>query len=129
MPYKSDYNALMRHLYFLLLFSTSALALPPACDETDVVPGANLNTCTSLTINSDVNLTGSGGGVISITGITGNVTINADIILDGANGSTLTADNPGGTGGPGAVTDGGGMIGNTAQAAGFDPRRRICRNC
>ena len=121
MPHKSDYNALMRLFYFLMLSPLIVHAAPPACDHTDIVPGANLTSCTSLIVNSNVDLTGSQGGTISITGITGNVEINADIILDGANGAPLVGDNDGGHAGPGGLSDGGGMIGNSSQPAGFDP--------
>jgi hypothetical protein len=121
MPHKSDYNALMRLFYFLLFSPLLVHAAPHACNHTDIVPGANLNTCTSLIVNSNVDLTGQGGGAIIITNITGNVEINADIILDGANGAPLVGDNNGGQAGPGGVSDGGGMIGNSSQPAGLDP--------
>ena len=106
----------MRLFLFLGLFSLDAFSAPPACDESDLVPGAVLNTCTSLTINSTVNLTGSSGGTIEITGMTGDVNINANIILNGADGITISGDNiPGVNGGPGAF-GGGGISVNLAEA-------------
>ena len=120
----------MRLFYFSLLFLFgNVLAAPPDCDESDITAGANLNTCTSLTVNGPaINLTGSSGGKIQITNITGNVEINTSIILDGNNGTSDIGNGSGALGGPGAGDGGGISFGTTEDASiddGFGGRQTV----
>lgn len=100
----------MRLFYFLLLIPTISISAPPDCDDSDLLAGTA--TCTSLTINQNLNLPGSGLAVPLSISVNGNVYIKANIILDGANGGLLTlATQSGVNGGPGGQPGGG--IGGT----------------
>lgn len=122
----------MRLFYFLLpLISFPALSVPPACDESDLVPGDQIGVCTSLTIDSNVTIPAASGlSRIFITGLTGPVLITANITIDGGDGTFNVAFGGGGNGpgGPGAHDGGGHGFGgqeNGGVSAGPDGKTHL----
>ncbi|HLT21923.1 MAG TPA: hypothetical protein VKZ84_00700 [Bacteriovoracaceae bacterium] len=94
--------------FFLLLMLMTVSFSAQACPESTLASATYPLSCSSLSINSDINLSNISSPII--INVTGDVSINAQVIINGQAGNLIVGDIidlPGGAPGPGGYAGGG----------------------